>query len=662
MSAEQATTGTGRLQAEAGLGVVVSVTDGDGKVFGTGIARLDISVPTGLYAVGWSAAGSTAESIVRVIGGAETFVRPPWEENQPESSTKTEVFDLISRGLTASGGADFLVSNYGSTRSIDRSSLIVELIDPEGGRSVDVASDLCILDGSDREVDPVPPDIFPDFDNAKAWAEVTPGRYRLRFRALSGETLDQVVPVLKDRTTIVRMQVTNATVMIHGSEGFTNSPSRGVDPGRTIIVTSGVRDSRNVFDEQFRLAQLLLRDLALKQSSLSAEFLSRLREPGTDPLLRVYGALVILSRLEAGLPPTLDGEWPDGGKEAVFRTRHWCRQAADLLENAHRAGMPPDATVGLWQIERQFDGSVFSHSKKISASIRVPPMLECAWRWAIARTTIDRDALQDFASIRAAAKTAGGTSPWLCWSAAAAKGLQAPAPVASNDELDALVGSVAGKIRQLRKRQERIRSGLVSPDSLPAEAAATVLRVEQVLDRTIDSNREHGSDIAELSVALSLPLAALAARLILTDQALDQALDETDRQDARPDDDGKSDAPGWMRKVMFKNDPNRGRFGGRAERDGFRLEAEFSHTKSKNWATIHLALVGPSGFDGAAVIYLHNSFKPPRYRYRFKDGIVRDKLTAWGGFTVAAWIPSHGVELELNLAEVEGAPRIIRER
>ncbi len=663
VSAKAASAGKGRLHAKAGLGVVIRVTDGEGNDFGTGIARLALFLPAGLYAVGWTTAGTSAESVVRVVDGGETTVRPPWEDDRPDRLETTSAFDLMAYGLSASGGAGFVVSGHpGSTSSIDRSSLIVEVVDREGLQTGDIAGDLHLLDGVDREVDSVSPDQISSASGSKAWAEVTPGRYRLRFRAQSGETLDQIVPVLKDRTTIIRMEVATATVMVHGSEGFTNTPTRGVDPARTVVVTSVPRDGWEVFDEQFRLTRLLLRDLASRQSSLSEEFLDRLRKPGTDPLLRVYGALVILSCLEIGVSPALDEDWPADGRQDVLAIRRWCLCAADMLGNVNRAGMPPDAIVGHWQIERLVSSDIASGSGKIAGSIRMPPMLECAWRWAIARTTIDRHALQDFASIRAAAKTAGGTNPWLCWNAAAAKGKQNPAPTPSDDQLETLLRSVAGKSRQLRQQQDRSRSDLVSPHSLPSEAAVTALRAEQVLDQSSKTQRDFESSVAALAVALSLPLAALPARLLQTEKALDKAIAKAWRQDAQLVDEENTDAPGWKRKVRFTSDPNLGRFGGIAERDGFKLEADFSDTKGKNWVTIHLKIIGPPGFDGSAVIYLHNSFKPPRYRYQFEDGVVRDKLTAWGGFTVGAWIPSRGIELELNLAEVDGAPRIIRER
>ena len=92
MSADPAPSKQGAIRADAGLGVVIRVTDGFGREFGSGIASLDVKVPPGLYAVGWTAAGSTAETVVRAVAGEETVVRPPWDGDRFGRSKSTGVF------------------------------------------------------------------------------------------------------------------------------------------------------------------------------------------------------------------------------------------------------------------------------------------------------------------------------------------------------------------------------------------------------------------------------------------------------------------------------------------------------------------------------------------------------------------------------------------
>ncbi len=651
------------LRAVGGLGVAIRVTDGADREVDSGLEELSLPVADGLYAVQWTAGGSQSETVVRVTGGGETLVRPPWTVEVPDLSSSLSQLRAAAHawadgdpyGMKSSSGAS------GSGRP-DRSALIVEVSDPEGYAVHEVASSVSVLDADGKEVDRLHgggPSNLPS--DLLTWSGVTPGRYRLRFAAASTEVLDLTVPVLSDRVTVARLPVARATVLVHGSEGFTSVRSRGVDPGRAVVFTIPAGGPEVTLSEDARLAEMLLRDLALGTTSLSAGFLEVLADQRTDPLLKVYAALVALNRMELELSPALDVEWPKGEAARRRQIDEWCRRAAEWVSPARRAGMPPDATAALWQIDRLRDGPIRIGPGAPPGSIRMPPMLECAWRWAVARTTVDRHALQDFASIRAAAKSAGGTTPWLCWSGAAAKGMLNPAPPATDAELVGMMDLIADRARSLRSRIGSSKSDIVLPALIPADVAATVLRVEQILQpKHVGARREESeSPLAALAIALSLPVAALGSRLSRTADELARALEAGPVPTRRGT---VVDAPGWSKEVKFKNDANRGRFGGRAERDGFRIEADFSMTKSRNWATIYLRVVGPEDFDGVVITYRHTSFRPPRYELRFRNGIATDKLTAWGGFTVGAWIPARGIELELDLARVPGAPRIIRER
>jgi hypothetical protein len=116
--------------------------------------------------------------------------------------------------------------------------------------------------------------------------------------------------------------------------------------------------------------------------------------------------------------------------------------------------------------------------------------------------------------------------------------------------------------------------------------------------------------------------------------------------------------------VMVPDDPNKGRFGGRRSKGGFELRAAFTPTSDKNWVRITLTVAAKNEVPQSAVaeFFLHDSFRPSRVKATFRDAVAAKTVTAWGGFTVGAWIPSKGVELELDLAQEPGAPDIIRER
>jgi hypothetical protein len=116
----------------------------------------------------------------------------------------------------------------------------------------------------------------------------------------------------------------------------------------------------------------------------------------------------------------------------------------------------------------------------------------------------------------------------------------------------------------------------------------------------------------------------------------------------------------------YDDDPRKGRFGGRAEVDGFALKAAFPGPRNKGWTEVELTVTAaPQAGDTSDVtfveFYLHNSFKPDHRSVTFHDGQGDLCLTTWGGFTVGVWIPARGVMLELDLASLSDAPKIVKE-
>ncbi len=126
----------------------------------------------------------------------------------------------------------------------------------------------------------------------------------------------------------------------------------------------------------------------------------------------------------------------------------------------------------------------------------------------------------------------------------------------------------------------------------------------------------------------------------------------------------KLEAPHKSRPVLDPDDKNSGRFGGTDHAGGFRLSASFEG--GGDWATVNLAVTADGAVadlrPGEAVeFHLHETFPTPIMRRPLRDGAAHLSFTCWGGFTVGVWIPSRGIELELNLAHAPGAPKVIRE-
>lgn len=123
-------------------------------------------------------------------------------------------------------------------------------------------------------------------------------------------------------------------------------------------------------------------------------------------------------------------------------------------------------------------------------------------------------------------------------------------------------------------------------------------------------------------------------------------------------------APALSRKTAFPDDPQKGRFGGKASDKGFTLSARFRSSGS-DWVDVRLLVEADQGVtlkpEDYAEFFLHDTFDPDQISAVFKDGRAELSVLSYGGFTVGVWIPSHGVQLELDLARVRGAPRAIRD-
>ncbi|MGK9338531.1 pYEATS domain-containing protein [Sinorhizobium meliloti] len=127
-----------------------------------------------------------------------------------------------------------------------------------------------------------------------------------------------------------------------------------------------------------------------------------------------------------------------------------------------------------------------------------------------------------------------------------------------------------------------------------------------------------------------------------------------------------SHMPALQRSPGPESDPNKGRFGREASRDGFRLTSAFEEASSRTRVTITLTVEADSsaklGLGDFAWFALHPTFSPPVLKVSFRGNRARLRIQAWGGFTVGVWIPATGVELESDLALLPDAPRIIQSR
>lgn len=111
-------------------------------------------------------------------------------------------------------------------------------------------------------------------------------------------------------------------------------------------------------------------------------------------------------------------------------------------------------------------------------------------------------------------------------------------------------------------------------------------------------------------------------------------------------------------------DPQKGQWGGLSARNGWTASAKVTEI-DKNWYDITLSVVGTKGkkpLTGKVKFHLHDTFAQPVQEVKVVKGKATLKASAYGAFTVGMLIESDGTMLELDLAEVETAPRRFREQ
>ena len=167
---------------------------------------------------------------------------------------------------------------------------------------------------------------------------------------------------------------------------------------------------------------------------------------------------------------------------------------------------------------------------------------------------------------------------------------------------------------------------------------------------------EISGEVARLDTRIADLERAVEAASVGGQEAVQAALSPSKREPA----------PALFRPVKVRNDPNKFRFGQEAARDGFRLEAAFSGQRN-DWVDVLISITSDRGTASPrgeyAEIYLHPTFKTNPVRVNFdENGVAVFKAAIWGGFTIGVWLPVSQVELELDLAALENAPKIVKER
>jgi hypothetical protein len=121
--------------------------------------------------------------------------------------------------------------------------------------------------------------------------------------------------------------------------------------------------------------------------------------------------------------------------------------------------------------------------------------------------------------------------------------------------------------------------------------------------------------------------------------------------------------PGSDTGEIDDEDPHRGQFGHRSERDGYRLSA-IVRPLGDDWFDLEIQVTATDARKniGEVEFHLHPTFQPSIRRVSSKRGVATLQLDAWGAFTVGAVVLQTLTQLELDLSEIPKAPKTFRER
>ncbi|MGL3111667.1 pYEATS domain-containing protein [Bradyrhizobium sp. BR 1432] len=401
------------------------------------------------------------------------------------------------------------------------------------------------------------------------------------------------------------------------------------------------------------MAEVLLDALAIGGDPLDARMLKRLDAPDVDPLLRLYAAGLIVSQLARKGSPALDDPYPAGSGPSSrsagdpdFENR-WRGKALDLIKGIVPQDSSPDLFSLRWELGHSTEGR-----------LTAPTMLAISWECAARHSAGTESAVPDTASFRGASLGRVAAGPWLAWRPSAAR------------ETSLLEDTPKAAPKSLNDAFSEFASGLDL--ALPPNTDLPALH--DTLSKLSLSTRGLISAARDLNFAPNLTKSAAAslAGTLLTPAGqlrdrLQQATQELAAAKTNPPPSSSSSAaepPALHRPITRFDDPQKGRFGGQSEKDGFALRASFAETNDPKWVQINLVVTAAPGEPQTATeaeFFLHDTFRRERVKAPFRQGEAHLPLRAFGGFTVGVWIASHQVELELDLAELPDAPTIVKE-
>ncbi|MGX0960205.1 hypothetical protein AB7M63_000654 [Bradyrhizobium japonicum] len=638
------------LSADGPPGIEIQIIDGRYQVLARGTEFVEKPLPQGIYIVRWMLPEKPDEKMVRLLPSATgQHVKFPGIPAAPKGSAR-DVFARVAASAEKAPQQQqsdivILVRNRGNVLAGSTDSENdVRLFDRD---EVAMRSDSSALAAAQTE----------RLDTGAAALKayrVPAGNYRIRYMTCTGLQLDQTIVAINGRRTLVFLTREATETLLSADDKFKRHTFYGVNPERTVVLTVPIQAGPVPAVNDVRMAEVLLDALAIGGDPLDERMLARLNAVDTDPLLRLYAAALIVSQLARKGSPALDDPYPaspatkSASDPAVQDfEKHWRGKALDLIKGIVPQDSSPDLFALRWELGHTAEGS-----------LTAPTMLAISWECAARHSTGTESAVPDTASFRGASLGRVAAGPWLAWRPSSAKetSLLEDSPKAASKSLDDALSEFTSGLASA------IPSNTDLPalhDTLSKLSVGTRGLISAARDLNFAPNQAR-SAAANLAGTLLTPAGQLRDRL-------QQATQELAAANASPPPRSRSSSaepPALRRAITHFDDPQKGRFGGQPERDGFELTASFEETNDPKWVQINLLVTaqpGPPQTATEAEFFLHDTFRRERIKSPFQQGEAHLPLRAFGGFTVGVWIASHQIELELDLAELPDAPTIVKE-
>ncbi|WP_426127917.1 hypothetical protein [Pararhizobium sp. PWRC1-1] len=606
------------ITVKAPFGVEIMIRSGAFDEIARGFDRLELSLPHGIYTVRWECAGKISQQIIKLKDA-------PLALGYDESADRREAEAIAT------------VVSLSNSRP-KGSGLVIVVISPDDGGKTSLLRDFRVSSLNDKGRKAVEGTRW-DAHQALVF-DLAPGPYLLTYRNPERILIDQCVHVHPTRQTVVVM----ASARISQPERARNEvrfrTREGINLAATRIISLPSGAPMENLASRLRVTGCLLDRLARGYFGPDPRLWEQASQ-FADPYLRMY---------ETSLSLGLSGD-PNDDVDAT--------PAIDL--DAEPAEIPSGQVVDAWSSadtlcamwQRSLNGSV---STDLGFSdLPAPPMLELSWDWATRWSSTNPGQRKLSAELVAASNARVNASPWLAWRSAAKResGAHIIDTISHAEKVTRVFSEVLTSLAAPTTSKRSIRGKAFEVPSFDMSLLSPSTRqlASTLLTKMADAPDGGPSRLVNDMISyLKAPPAEVA-------QQIEKAMLEV------------TAASGSVERVLddvFTSDPHKGRFGGRTEAEGIKVElVDWGSSNDPEYLSLKIGITAPDSAPkptGPVRLHLHPTFNPSLELVAWKGRKAKFRCYAMGGFTLGVETMINGIRLELDLALDERLPDWFRER